>query len=534
MKLVLSKEARLLDQEAIEGWGYPSEMLVEAAGRACWEVLQRQGFFTEHTGDEKIVVLVGSGNNGADALVVLKNLLFCGALTPASCAVVFCKAPVYPPQSVRDRLLFVVNRCGCPLYHWEEEKERITKFLQEAPFIIDGLLGTGVHQPISGAVQSLVDVVNEIRSQREAGKSPCIISIDIPSGLYDGWKAADGAVRADYTLAIEPLKACLFSPEGRKMAGTILPVTGIFPPPLLDSLTGGELQTFAEALPSLKKLASLPTNYKHERGVVEIYGGAEGTTGAPLLSARGAQYGGSGLVRLVVDNHLLPLVAPGAGGIMVVSQKGARERPLATDVMVVGPGWGNGPERASLFSELVRERPAGTGLVIDADALRWCENFSYGGKAVCTPHVGEMEQLLIRLNERSPLSFPQGKIVREMLLSQPLPLLQEVSRRLEAVILFKSHILWVVAPDGRWSVIDGLVPVLAMGGTGDVLAGLVGAVMARIKRQTGGVDPYQAAVIAGLLLMEAGKTVQKEGFCDPTAVVAAVGKLAGSLWLSQG
>lgn len=532
MKLVLSKEARFLDQEAIEGWNYPSEMLVEVAGRACWEVLRRQGIFTEQTNNEQIVVLVGSGNNGADALVLLKNLLFCGQVNPASCAIVLCKAPVYPPQNVRDRLLFVLNRCGCLLYNWEKEQEKITRLLQEANFIIDGLLGTGLQQPVSGSVRTLIDFVNKLHAHGETGISPCIISIDLPSGLYDGWKADEGVLQANYTLAIEPLKACLFSPEGRKMAGTILPVTGIFPPPLLDSLVGGELQTFAEVLPFLKKLASLPTDYKHQRGVVEIYGGAEGTTGAPLLSARGAQYGGAGLVRLVVDDDILPLVAPGAGGIMVTSQKGARFRPLTPDVIVVGPGWGNSPERASSFSELVSQRPAGTGLVIDADALRWCDIFSYRGEAVCTPHVGEMEQLLIRLNERTPLSFPQGKDVRELLRSQPLPLLQESARRLEAVILCKSHILWVVAPDGRWTVIDGLVPVLAMGGTGDVLAGLVGAVMARIKRRTGVLDPYQAAIIGGILLVEAGKQVQKEGFCDPSVLVAAIGKIAGSLWLS--
>jgi NAD(P)H-hydrate repair Nnr-like enzyme with NAD(P)H-hydrate dehydratase domain len=120
---------------------------------------------------------------------------------------------------------------------------------------------------------------------------------------------------------------------------------------------------------------------------------------------------------------------------------------------------------------------------------------------------------------------------REEILARPGPVLLELARKKRAVILFKSHVLIIAAGDGRLGFIDGMVPVLGTGGTGDLLAGISAALAARMRR-TGGFDGYACAAAAAALLIKSARPAGT--FIDPLELGDAVASLAGAAWLYRG
>jgi NAD(P)H-hydrate epimerase len=296
-----------------------------------------------------------------------------------------------------------------------------------------------------------------------------VVSIDLPSGNFDGWEPGMPLVEADLTLGIEPLKLCLYAPPARFAAGTILPVGGLFPPALMESYRGAELldwKAAAALIPPVRADA-----HKYRRGVVEIHAGSPGAAGAARIAARGAQAAGAGIVRLLLDRELYPLLAPEAGGIMVVPRgplppgEGDRFRPSA---LLLGPGWGQDPSRQEILEWALEREAAGIPLILDADALRLAKDRVFHGNAILTPHPGEFAVL-------AGLPPPE-------LPPQPGPLLLKIAREKQAVIVYKSSVIFVAAPDGRLACLDGMEPALAAGGSGDLLAGFCAALAGRMGR----------------------------------------------------
>jgi NAD(P)H-hydrate epimerase len=532
-RLVRAEEARLLDAEASADWALQPFALVEAAGRACADMFLRAfpRFFSPRPGGSfpRITALAGGGNNGADALVMLRALILRGLVSPAFSRILLTRLPDPADQGPRAESLRSLKKMEVPFIIWDGGAGEVAGRAAEdalalADMVIDGLAGTGLRGPLEGAAVEIVSAINTLKD-RPSAASPLIVSIDVPSGNFDDWEPGMPILKADAALAIEPRKLCLYKPAARPFGGTILSVGGIFPRPLIDKYGGVRLMDWEDAVAEIPgvKLAA----YKYERGLVEIRAGSPGAAGAAKLAARGAQAAGAGLVRLIADPSIYPILAAGAWGIMVVPDDAVKSpgpdssaRSSGPDAALLGPGWGRGPGRAQILLGYGALEEQGLPLILDADAIALAGGMVFHGNVILTPHVGEFAAY--------------AGISRETALANPIPPLLRCAREKRAVILFKSHVLYIASPDGRLTVIDGMAPCLAAGGSGDVLAGFCAALAARMRGSGAAFDPYACACAAAALLIRAGQSPDLAGrFTDPLEIADKAASLAGSAWLPE-
>ncbi len=383
--------------------------------------------------------------------------------------------------------------------------------LEHFDIILDGISGTGLRGEIRGQAAELTRRINAFRADSDA----IVISIDVPSGASDLWDERMPLVKADVTLAIEPVKHCLYKPALRPSAGVIIPVKGIFPVPLMSAFSDAELLNWET---ERRKIPPMPPDaYKYTRGVVAIHAGQRGSAGAARIAARGAAGAGAGLVRLFADAETYPVLAASEGGVMVVPMEDAlTDSRFPPDALLLGPGWGRGADKARILEQALS---GGIPLILDADAIHLAKDMPrFNGKTILTPHIGELSAFL--------------GTETHIICSNPFNLIRETARERNMVILFKSCVMIIAAPDGRLAVIDGMNPALGTGGTGDLLAGICVAIAARTYR-AGCFDAYTCACAAASLLIEAGNTVvgQDCAFIDPLDLVAAVSHTAASAWL---
>jgi NAD(P)H-hydrate epimerase len=509
--LLSAAMARDMDRVAVVEWSLSPFALVEAAGRNCArvfvEALQRPCL-------RRVMALAGSGNNGADALLMLRALILMGRVDADNCGALINHIPA-PDDARPVALAFRAIQCmGVYTGTYTEE-------VWDDSIIIDGITGTGLQGPLRGGAGVLVARLN---TRKAAIGLPFIVSVDVPSGCFDEWLPGMPLLRADATLAIEPLKAALYKPLVRANAGTILPVREVFAPKQMALFfrrteQHTELIDWEEAQGRISVIKS--DAYKYERGVAEIHAGSVGSAGAARIAAQGALAAGAGITRLIVDDALYPILAVNAGGAMVVpaSATTVSETAIprfASDAMLLGPGWGRGTDRGAVLEAALVREATGIPLVLDADAIALVKGRVFHGNAILTPHAGEFAAYT--------------DLHKEAALANPYPILIALAREKQATILFKSHVLIIAAPDGRIGVVDGMNPTLGAGGSGDLLAGICVALAARMKRADT-FDSYTCAICAATLFIEAARGVNV--FVDPLDLAARVGSVAGAAWLDR-
>ena len=257
--------------------------------------------------------------------------------------------------------------------------------------------------------------------------------------------------------------------------------------------------------PSGLRLAPRPDDgHKGTFGRVLVVAGSRGYTGAPQLAALGAARGGAGLVHLAIPETIYPIVAArcvevmpaplpdgGAGVLRWEGLDALRERLRVADVLVIGPGLGRASETEVALLDILRQLPCPT--VVDADGLniaaaRGFDWHGCGQPVVLTPHPAEMGRLA-NLETAVVQADRPGVAAR-------------YARERGAVVVLKGAETVIAAPDGRVHVDTHRVVALASGGTGDVLAGLAGSMMAQ------GLEAFDAAVAAVTIHAEAGLLVQ--------------------------
>ncbi|MDR0313266.1 MAG: NAD(P)H-hydrate dehydratase [Treponema sp.] len=538
--LVSSDTSRKIDKEA-QDWGFNTYALIEAAGRNCARVFEKAYpcFFADRI--PRILVLAGPGNNGADALCMLRYWLLEGTALAETSTVILSHEP--DKTTPLGCLCVSLKKMKVAVCEWDESLLRKTD-ISQYDIIIDGIAGTGVKAPLKGQPKEMVESLNALVQSKATKKQkshssfliphsllPLVVSVDLPSGLSEDWKPGMSAVKSDITLAIEPQKQCLYYPAARALAGTILPVRNIFPPELIEMQLCSPFPSPLIPIPyaelfdweSAQKLIPplRPDIHKYHRGVVEIHAGSAGAAGAAIIAGRGVQAVGAGLIRLIIDKEIYPVVASQAAGIMVCvdesSENSARFKP---DAILLGPGWGRGVSRQALFKEALKEEEAGIPLILDADAIALAKDTTFHGNALLTPHVGEFAAF-------------SGAAVEEIE-NNPVHVLLKCAEEINAHILLKSHVMIIAGPDGYWSVVDGMSPNLAAGGSGDLLAGFCAALAARMRKE-GGLDLQACAAVAASLLIKAGKSEELAArFIDPMELADKAADLAGLAWLYKG
>ena len=545
LPLVSAATAAALDAQVHAEWGFNPYALIEAAGRNCAQVFRNAfpAFFncvpvsgsaedgSARTRTPKITVAAGKGNNGADAMVMLRYWLLTGQADPDHSTLVLGSLPPNDDTSPRAELVKSLKKMKVPVLVWDEDVNSAVHsgsngIFSQSDIIVDGIAGTGLKGPLHGSALEMVSAINahsQFRIPHSAFiNRPFIVSVDIPSGNFDHWEPGMPIVDADCTLAIEPLKYCLYTPAGRPHAGVILPVKNIFPRSLVDACEGAKLLDWESAGKRIPRIR--PDAHKNTRGTVEIRAGSPGASGAALIAARGAQAAGAGLIRLTVDDEIYPVLAAQAAGIMVSpgggESAGCFEGRFRPDAVLLGPGWGTNPQRAAIVKKAMTLEQEGVALVLDADALPFARGLCFSGRTILTPHPGELEKFT--------------GVERNSLLAHPAPVLLRFAKECNAVILFKGHVLTIAAPDGRLAVIDGMAPGLAAGGSGDLLAGFCAAIAARVSREDRNFDAYTCAAAAAALLISSAKDKTIAGrFTDPLEVAHVAANLAGEAWLGK-
>ncbi|MDR1787828.1 MAG: bifunctional ADP-dependent NAD(P)H-hydrate dehydratase/NAD(P)H-hydrate epimerase [Treponema sp.] len=509
--LFTADQARALDALACAG-GFHPHALVEAAGRCAAEALVRAlpGLFAG--APPRIAAFAGAGNNAADGIVLLRTLILRGLTTPDRVTVFTHKAPA--AGSPRGDALASLVSMGAAL------RPPDGAALGSGDLALDCISGTGLKGPLEGAALGLAEAL--------ARSDAPVVSLDIPSGISDHWQPGQPAVKAGITLAIEPLKACLYTPASRPAAGRIVPVEGIFPPSFL-SPAAGDAPILCDWNSARAFIAPVPPDaHKYLRGFCEIHAGSPGFSGAPVIAARGAQAAGAGLTRLVSDAEVFPILAARApAGVMVSPED--RNPVGAPDALLLGPGWGQAADRADTLARAFALEAYGVPLILDADAIALARDALFQGSAILTPHLGEFARYL-GLNKSD-------------ILAAPWPLLKKTAREKNAIIILKSHIMMIAAPDGRTAVVDGMTPALAAGGSGDLLAGLCAGLAARVRaplraKALGEApasppprpDLFPCAAAAAALLVEAAARTGPR-FTDPLETADAAAAAAGEAWL---
>jgi hydroxyethylthiazole kinase-like uncharacterized protein yjeF len=469
--VLTADEMREADRRTIEEIGLPGVVLMENAGRAVSEAIQQR--FPEA---RRVVVLCGKGNNGGDGFVVARRLRESGAeaLLLGRRDDVRGDARTHLEACERSgaRVVEVADAQA-----WEGARKR----LDGADVLVDAVLGTGLRDRASGLPAAAID---ELVRRAEAGIP--VVSVDIPSGVRADGEMDDGpAVRAALTVTFGAPKPGLVLPPGTDRCGELVVADiGITPETL--ALVEPSLFLLQEADAAAAFPPRPPAAHKGRFGHVLVVAGSVGKTGAAVLAAAGASRAGAGLVTVATPSSCLGTVAAGRPEIMTeplpetpaggLSEE-ARERVLTLagerDAVVLGPGLGQDPSTGALVLEVVRR--CEVPLLVDADALnalaaaRGEERVEAlrrrPAATVLTPHPGEMSRL-----NREPIASIQARRVEAA---------RALARESGALVVLKGQRTVVAEPTGRAALNPTGNPGMGTGGTGDVLSGVVGALLAR-------------------------------------------------------
>lgn len=446
-------EAAALDAATIAA-GTPSRELMQRAGMAAAAAIVR--LLGDRT-SAGVRVLTGAGNNGGDGWVVAADLAKRGI-----------------PVEVVE---IVEARTGDA----KAEKAAAAPALERAKHpgdgaaIVDALLGTGASGAPSGAVAAAVQAIARARAS-----GAYVMSLDLPSGMNASTGASTGAVVADATLTFGSTKRGQLVCRANCGRIVVLDI-GLLPP---DGETQPpELLSAGDVYPLIPTITARA--HKGTRKKVAIVGGSEGMAGAVLLAAQAAFRSGVGLLRLCVAEGSVSAVHGAAPAALVTEwQPDAQfDDPNSAwaDAVVLGPGLGKTP-RAKRFAEHVLRGKAKL-LVLDADGLNIFApdaeslvELLDGRPTVLTPHPAELGRLLWRDTKEVD--------------AERFDIALEAARLFGAVVLLKGTPTVIAAPDGEVRVSGAGTPALATGGSGDVLAGMVGTLLA----QTG--DAFASACAA--------------------------------------
>lgn len=452
MRPVLSaQQMRAFDRHATDVHGVPSLELMENAGRGAAEGIQRLPPL-QQTKAATVVIVAGAGNNGGDGFVVARRLL--GAGIKAKTFLALSPDKLTGDALANYRALIDV---GAKVTELEGDLEPLATALESANVLVDALFGTGLGRDITGFLASVVELMNAARC--------CKVALDLPSGLdADTGRVLGVALRADHTFTFAHPKLGLCTPRGSAHAGVVEVCDIVEPNDPSQTGMSAQLLESADVLSLLPERGS--TIHKSSAGRVLIVAGSPGKLGAALLSAHGAQRGGAGLVTIAT----VPAAADSLDGRVLEAMTARIDSPETLkktlercDAAVVGPGLGL-DETARRFVDAVVFEFEGHK-VVDADGIS-----HFAGRAaelkraqgvVLTPHAGELGRLL---------GVPYEEVENDRYGS--------VARAVEltgAVVLLKGRYSIVGAPAALPLVNPTGGPVLATGGSGDVLSGIIAA-----------------------------------------------------------
>ncbi len=494
-ELLTPEEMGRADRMAIESGPFDGYALMRNAGAAvAAEVLRR------YAGAQKFHVLCGPGNNGGDGYVVAALLQQSGA------EVALWRAE--PPKAGTDAALAAKM--------WDVPARHLDDFRPEAgSVVVDALFGAGLSKPLKAEYARAVGSV-------EAATVP-VVAVDLPSGISgESGKALGPAIKADVTITFFRKKPGHLLYPGRALCGeTIVADIGI---------AGGVLDHIRPACfengPDLwldEFPAPAMDTHKYSRGHVGVFSGGPSATGAARLSATAAARAGAGAVTLLSQAsalqvnaaHLTSIILRKTDSFEDVEEFLSDRKPKA---LVFGPGLGITQKVGDVALRLIAAANGIVGgLVFDADAIttfaRMPEALFAAARVdgapalVLTPHEGEFGRLFPDLAEDETLS----KLAKT----------RTAAQRAQATVIYKGPDTVIAAPDGRAAINGNGTPLLATAGSGDVLSGIVAALLAQ------GMPAFEAACAAVWIHADAARRFGPGLIAEdlPLALLPVLGEL---------
>ncbi len=486
MEILTAAEMAATDRRTVEGFGISMATLMDNAGTAVARFCMQQ-----YAAAQRIAVLCGKGNNGGDGLVaarviahnghqvkvvLLGNIEELKGEAASALRALEDEAPGVIIESVSD----------------ETRVDGVMSALLWAQLIVDAVVGTGFKPPLRGTATAVRGLLAE--------STVPVVAIDLPSG----WDAdsmeerAEGAFRADAVVTFtRPKQAHIFGNLTGSAFGPVV-VADIGSPDA--AVVAGSRMTWAGSAKAIAEKPRAANSNKGMYGHVLVIGGSYGTAGAPSMASLAALRAGAGLVTAAVSRSILPVVAGFAPELMLRKVEEGVESAMTTNalsperleklvkgisVVAIGPGLGQNGEAPAFARGFVEK--VHLPMVVDADALnafagRAGELNGDGRVLVLTPHPGEMARLA-------------GLNVKEVEADR-ICLARQFATEHKLTLVLKGWRTLIAHPDGRIAVNTSGNPGLAKGGSGDILTGIVAAMLAQYARSGESSDVARAVEAA--------------------------------------
>ncbi|MBI5489276.1 MAG: NAD(P)H-hydrate dehydratase [Deltaproteobacteria bacterium] len=472
--LVTRARMRRYDAVAQEKYGIDGLVLMENAGRGAAEVIRTlvEGLPRRpRAAAPRIGIVCGPGNNGGDGFVVARHLSNAGLRV-----LVYLTAPAERVGGDAARNLAVVRAMGLDLVDVSGDggSAALRRALAHDAVVVDGLFGTGLDREVTGRPREVIEAMNAAPGTK--------VALDVPSGLdADSGRPLGVCVHADHTVTFGHLKLGLAVYPGLELAGTVH-VTGIGAPEALGREVGFDaLLLDAEAVPAM--LPARPRDgHKGTFGHLLVVAGSRGKSGAAVMTAQAGVRTGAGLVTIAATGDVRASIEARVRETMVEelisngSAPGdekafeARWNVLARGKTAVALGPGCGTDEA--ITAAIRRIVAGAKLpmVVDADGLNALAERpdlvrTAPAPRILTPHPGEMARLI-------------GATTADVQADR-IGTARRVAADWNAVVVLKGARTVIAAPDGRVFVNPTGNPGMASGGSGDVLTGIIGGLLAQ-------------------------------------------------------
>jgi hydroxyethylthiazole kinase-like uncharacterized protein yjeF len=463
MKLATASEMRELDRQAIEGYGVPGIVLMENAGRGVVsEIIHAWG----GVGGRRYVVFCGKGNNGGDGLVIARHLHNKGAKV---------NVRLFSAEMKGDARinLDIARKMGIDIKPVSRDLKSETALVKHADAVIDAVFGTGLASDLGKPYTAVIGMINASAKK--------VVAVDVPSGVdSDMGRIMGAAVHADLTVTFGLPKRGLYLYPGAQMAGLVrvvdisIPAEAVSKAPIKAGLlTAADVCGLVKPRP--------PDTHKGDYGHLLILAGSVGKTGAAVLAAKAASRAGAGLVTVGVPESLndvfeeklteeMTVPLPETPGRTLSSKglSGILELLKGKTALALGPGISTDPDTAKLVAGLLPKVRIPT--LVDADGLNILAHdetplTKARAPIALTPHPGEMGRLL-------------GILAREVQADRP-GAATALAKQFGVTVVLKGARTLIASPDGGFFINPTGNPGMATGGTGDVLTGIIGSLMAQ-------------------------------------------------------
>jgi NAD(P)H-hydrate epimerase len=453
--IVTAKQMRLIEQHIFQG-GMPVASLMEKAAllTSQWiQALYPQSQFSQ------VGIVVGCGHNGGDSLVIARELHLQGY-----------SVYIYAPLAEKAKEL-TAQHCQ---YAQEIGINLVTEIeeLNHCDLIIDGLFGFGLTRTITGKLAEMIEQINQWQKP--------VVSVDIPSGIHTDTGAVLGiAIKASHTLCLGLWKQGLFQEQALEYVGEVERIDFGIPPHIIKQVLGEyhPLQLISPI--TVKKSLPLPrqlNTHKYKQGHLLLICGSQKYVGAALLSAYGAISSGVGMLSVAVPVSLKKIINAQIPSALVIPCQENGYGAIAclpeldlNKYQAIACGMGI-TTKASVLPDLLKSN---IPLILDADALNILADHQdlqelikqRQASTILTPHQGEFNRLFPDLSQKNQLDR--------------IEISQKAAKTMNSLILLKGARTIITNPQSQTRIVANSTPALARGGSGDVLSGFLGGLVAQ-------------------------------------------------------